>query len=155
MSRGQRLTMLGIAAVIAVIAVVIALASGGDDSEEDTAPTTAAERTEQASPGDQSTATTTPAAPPKPPAPEVERIRIKGGEPVGGAKDIEVDKGDRVRIAVTSDVAEELHLHGYDISRDVAAGGTGRLNFKAKIEGVFELELEHSGVKIGELTVNP
>ena len=153
MSRGQRLTMLGIAAVIAAVAVVIALASGGDDDQDDTSPSTAAQTTGQTTP-DAST-TSTPAPPPKPPEPEIERIQVKNGEPVGGVKDIEVESGDLVRIAVTSDVEEELHLHGYDISRDISAGGTGRFNFKAKLEGVFELELEHSGVQIAELTVKP
>ena len=153
MSRGQRLTMLGIAALIAAVAVVIALAGGGDDSDDESTPTTAAQSTPTTTPQGDTTQTTE--APPKPPAPEVDRIRIKNGEPVGGVKEIDAEKGDTVRIAVTSDIAEELHLHGYDISREVAAGGTGRLNFKAKIEGVFELELEQSGVPVAELTVSP
>lgn len=150
MSRGQRLTMFGIAAVIAAVAVVIALASGGDDDKDDAPPSAAAQTTGQSAP-DEST-TSTPAPPPKP---EVERIRIKNGKPVGGVEEIEVESGDRVRIAVTSDVDEELHLHGYDISRRVSAGGTSRFDFKAKIEGVFELELENSGVKLAQLTVKP
>ena len=149
MSRRQRLTLLGIAAVIAVVAVGIALASG-DDSSDETPATTAADQTQPTGSAD-----TTPKDPRQPPPAEVDRIRVKNGEPVGGVKEIEAEKGDHVRIEVTSDVAEELHLHGYDISREVAAGGTGRLNFKADIEGVFELEVENSGVQIAELTVNP
>lgn len=155
MSRGQRFTMLGIAAVIAAVAIVIALTSGGDDSSENTTATTAADQTQQTGSADAPSTETTPAPPPKPPEPRVDRIRIKNGKPVGGVKDIEVEKGDQVRIAVTSDIAEELHLHGYDISRPVAAGETGRMSFKAKIEGVFELELENSGVPIAELAVSP
>lgn len=153
MSRGQRLTMLGIAAAIAVIAVAIAIASGGDENAEQAASSTADETTQTRSGA--ASSPTTQKEPPTPPPPKVDRIRVENGEPVGGVKDIQAQKGDRVRIAVTSDVAEELHLHGYDISRDVAAGSTSRLNFKADLEGVFELELERSGVPIAELTVNP
>lgn len=155
MSRGQRFTMLGIAAVIAAVAIVIALTSGGDDSSENTTATTAADQTQQTGSAGAPSTETTSAPPPKPPEPGVDRIRIENGKPVGGVKDIEVEKGDQVRIAVTSDIAEELHLHGYDISRSVAAGEPGRMSFKANIEGVFELELENSGVPIAQLAVSP
>jgi hypothetical protein len=66
-----------------------------------------------------------------------------------------VDKGDRVVLVVTSDVADHVHLHGYDITRDVAAGGTARLPFRATLPGRFEVELENRGVKIADLTVEP
>ena len=66
-----------------------------------------------------------------------------------------VDQGDRVRLVVTSDVADEIHLHGYDISRDVAAGGTVTLAFRASIPGRFEAELEERGVQIADITVEP
>jgi hypothetical protein len=66
----------------------------------------------------------------------------------------EVEKGDKVVLVVTSDVADEVHLHGYDISRDIAAGGTVRLPFKATIPGRFEAELESRGVQIADITVN-
>jgi hypothetical protein len=60
-----------------------------------------------------------------------------------------------VVLVVTSDVADEIHLHGYDKSRDVAAGGTIRLPFRATIPGRFEAELESRGVQIAEITVQP
>ena len=58
-------------------------------------------------------------------------------------------------LVVTSDVADEVHLHGYDISRDVAAGGTARIAFRATIPGRFEVELEDRGVQIADMTVEP
>jgi hypothetical protein len=66
-----------------------------------------------------------------------------------------VDKGDRVVLVVRSDVADEVHLHGYDLSRDVEAGGQARIPFRATIAGRFEVELEERGVPIAELTVEP
>jgi hypothetical protein len=65
-----------------------------------------------------------------------------------------VNKGDRVLLVVKSDVADEIHLHGYDLSRDVMAGGTARLPFTATLPGRFEVELESRGVQIADLTVN-
>ena len=65
------------------------------------------------------------------------------------------DKGDGVVVLVTSDVADEVHVHGYDLMRDVAPGAPARIAFQATIPGRFEIELEDRGVQIAELTVNP
>jgi hypothetical protein len=56
---------------------------------------------------------------------------------------------------VRADVQDHVHLHGYDVMRDVVPGKTTRLNFEADIEGVFEVELEDSKVQIAEITVEP
>ena len=66
-----------------------------------------------------------------------------------------VQKNDRVVLVITSDVADEVHLHGYDVTRDVSAGGTVRLPFTASLPGRFEVELEDRGAQIADLTVQP
>jgi hypothetical protein len=81
------------------------------------------------------------------------RITVEDGVPAGGIVRKTVAKGDRVVLVVTSDVADEVHLHGYDLSRDVAPGKTARLPFRATIVGRFEVELEDRGVQIADLTV--
>jgi len=58
-------------------------------------------------------------------------------------------------LIVRSDVADHVHLHGYDIMRDVAPGMPARLPFKATITGRFEVELEDRGVPIADITVTP
>jgi hypothetical protein len=80
-------------------------------------------------------------------------IEVKGGKPVGGITHADVKKGDSVVLVVHSDVADEIHLHGYDKHVDVDAGGTARLPFVANIAGVFEAELESRKLQILELTV--
>lgn len=79
----------------------------------------------------------------------------KSGKPEGGVADLTYNKGDRVRFKVESAVADEVHVHGYDLMRDVEAGGTIEFDFPASIEGVFEAELEGRKEQIIELTVNP
>ena len=91
-------------------------------------------------------------APPNQQAKVIE-IRIEGGKPVGGIKRVTVKRPDLIELVVHSDVADEVHLHGYDLHADVAAGGTARIRFQAKIAGVFEAELESRGLQILELTV--
>lgn len=82
-------------------------------------------------------------------------IVVKGGQPVGGIRDLRYKKGDRIHFEVRSDVADEIHVHGYDLMKDVAAGGSASFDFPASIEGVFEAELEGRNEQIAEIRVNP
>jgi hypothetical protein len=86
---------------------------------------------------------------------KVPTIVIKNGKPVGGIRDLTYNKGERIRFTVDSDVSDEVHMHGYDIMKDVKAGGSVSFDFPATIEGVFEAELEGRKEQIIELTVNP
>lgn len=82
-------------------------------------------------------------------------IVVRGGEPLGGVQELAYSAGDAVRFRVQSDVADEIHVHGYDLMQDVAAGGTVSFSFPADIEGIFEVELEEHQTEIAELRVNP
>jgi hypothetical protein len=88
-------------------------------------------------------------------SPAVTTIVIKHGKPVGGIADLTYNEGEQVRFKVDSDVSDEVHIHGYDIMKDVKAGGSVSFDFPATIEGVFEAELEGRKEQILELTVNP
>ena len=85
----------------------------------------------------------------------VATIVVKNGKPVGGIAQLTYNEGERVRFKVESDVSDEIHMHGYDIMKDVKAGGSVSFDFPATIEGVFEAELEGRKEQILELTVNP
>ena len=151
MSASQRLLLVAIAVVIAVGAIVV-IGSGGDDDEK-ASSTSATETTTETGPA---TADQETAKPAKPAGPPVERIEVRGGQPAGGPKRIEVKKGDPVRIVVSSDSPQEVHLHGYDIEREAAPGKPGRFAFKANAEGIFEMELHHgTQAKLASLVVSP
>jgi heme/copper-type cytochrome/quinol oxidase subunit 2 len=147
-SRAQRLSFLAIAVVIAIVAVVLLASSGGDDDEE-TAPTSAqSTATATPTPGADSTpeATETPTPTPEPAVPlvtsgKVTKLRFK--------------QGDTVRFRVRSDVADEVHVHGYDLMKDVEPGKTITFSFPATITGIFEIELENAGQQIAQLRVDP
>ncbi len=73
-------------------------------------------------------------------------VTVRAGEVLGGARRILVGRGDVVRLLVTSDVSDEVHLHTYDQRAHVAAGGTAVLTFTADIPGVIAAELEAAGL---------
>jgi hypothetical protein len=82
-------------------------------------------------------------------------IVVRNAKPVGGVAQLTFDKGERIRFKVESDVADEVHFHGYDVGKDVAAGGSVTFDVPATIEGRFEVELEGRKEQIAEITVNP
>lgn len=86
---------------------------------------------------------------------DVPTIVVRNGEPVGGVQQLEYSAGEQVRFRVSSDEAEEIHVHGYDLMKDVPAGGTIEFDFPAELEGIYEAELEEQGVQIAELRINP
>jgi hypothetical protein len=87
--------------------------------------------------------------------PPVRTIRVVDGQPQGGIQTISFRKGDQVRLKVVSDTADEIHVHGYDLKKDVSKGGTVTFTFPASIEGRFEIELENAGTQIATLEVTP
>jgi plastocyanin len=130
--------------VVAVVAIVI-IGSGGDDNNDST---TAAQTTPTASTQGPSTATT----PPKPP---IQVITVKNGKAVGGVQTVSVKQGDRARFEVVSDADHEIHLHGFDIAKDVKAGGSVTFNVKTDAPGIYEFEIEETGTEIGQVKVEP
>jgi hypothetical protein len=78
------------------------------------------------------------------------------GEPVGGIADLTYKKGDRIHFKVKVPFEEEVHLHGYDVMKEIPkGGGTVTYDLPAEIEGVFEAELEGQKEQIVELKVEP
>ena len=94
----------------------------------------------------------------KPPAASTVRtisIKVRGGKASGDTGRIAVPQGTPIVLSVSSDVADEIHVHGYDLKKDVSKGGSVTFNFKATIEGRFEVELENAGTQIANLEVTP
>jgi hypothetical protein len=140
MSRNQRIGLLLAALAVAVVAVVVAVASGGEDDEGGQAAQTTQTTTQGGSGTQTETDATEQPHETLPTTPRLNRIQIKGGQVVGGPADIKVKKGAHVVIVVRSDAPDEIHLHGYDIEEEAAPGKPARFEFKADVEGAFELE---------------
>ena len=83
------------------------------------------------------------------------RIDVVNGQPSSGIVRKAIDRGDSIEVVVRSDVADHIHVHGYDLTADVAPGRPARIAFEATIPGRFEVELEDRGVQIADLEVRP
>ena len=142
MTRAQRLTFLGIAAAIAVVAVIL-LATGGDKTED--ASDSAQRRSTAAATATATDSAAEATATAKPPP----LLRT------GDVKALTYKQGETVRFRGRSAEKDDVHVHGYDIKQDLEPGKTATMSFKASITGIFEIELEVSGMQLAELKVLP
>jgi hypothetical protein len=145
---------MGVALALAavVVAAVLFVVLREEDSTPDPATTPPAAQEEGA---DQPPQEAEAEAEAEPQEPEVPTIVLRDGEPVGGVEELSFRRGERIEFAVRSNTAEEVHLHGYDVVRNVEAGGRVRFDVEAEFEGVFEVELHPSHVAIAEVAVGP
>jgi hypothetical protein len=148
MTRAQRLVPLALAVVIAVIAVVVLTAGGGDDEQQaGSTPTPTPART----PADDGSSTTGKARPAATPKPKPKPPLLVQGSP----RTLRFTEGERIRFRVRARQADEVHVHGYDRLKEIAAGQTVAFSFPASITGIFEIELEGAGEQLGSLRVDP
>ena len=80
-------------------------------------------------------------------------VRINNGKVEGVPARVEVDRGTRVRLEVTSDRSDELHVHGYDKTAQLASGSPAAVTFVADLPGVFEVETHDGGLLLFQLVV--
>ena len=116
-------------AALAVLALLVSVSCGSDDDT----PTVAS---------DTPVPTTVAGSSAPAPARTVLAATVRGGSVVEGGSRQRATLNEAVTIRVTSDVADEVHVHGYEKKFAVAAGQTGEVTFNANIPGVFEVELE-------------
>ncbi len=137
-----------------LVSLYFALSPGGDDetaSDDATAAqtTTAATTTEPE-------ATTTAATTTAPAEPQVVRISVSvPGDKAPTVKHFTIKQGSQVVFVVKSELADEVHLHGYDLSADVAPGEPATIRFKATAPGLFEAELESRSLPIARARGSP
>ena len=134
----------GAALAGALLAAALVLAACGGDEE------TAARTATTAVSASSSTTASTTASPTTTTSDPVRTIEVTyaDGQVVGGVRTETVKMGEKVRLRVTSDVAEEVHVHTYDVTADVAAGQTAELEVAAIIPGRHEVELEKKGKQL-------
>lgn len=85
---------------------------------------------------------------------KVLEMNVEGGVVTPGPRTVKVAVGSTIALKVTSDIADEVHVHGYDAHLDLTADKPGTLTLDLDIPGRFEVELEEAGTQLAELEVS-
>ena len=80
-------------------------------------------------------------------------ITAVNGRPVGGIQRPTVKKGQTVRIVVKTNIGTQVHLHGYNIEKNIKKGVPTVIQFVAKVQGRFALELHPMDAQLAQITV--
>ncbi|NUW40104.1 hypothetical protein [Nonomuraea rhodomycinica] len=80
-------------------------------------------------------------------------ITVRAGRVSPPSGWLEARRGQTVAITVTSDVADELHVHGYDRTAELRPGQAVTVRFRADMTGVFEVETHESGLVLTQVAV--
>ena len=86
-------------------------------------------------------------------APPTHAVVVSAGSVVSGVERVQVSEAQDVTIQVTTDVADELHIHGLDLFFDLVPG-VNTVTFQPDARGIFEAELEGAGLLLFELQVS-
>lgn len=159
MSRNARALVLALAVVVLVVGFVVAQQAGDDDDSSSASSTVTQSQPageEAAKPEASGTGKAeAPEAEPEPAEPKPPLVEVVGAQPVGGVQELVFEEGGEADFRVRSDIDEEIHVHGYDVTKALPAGKTVRVRFPADITGRFEVELHGAAVEIARLEVQP
>jgi hypothetical protein len=82
-------------------------------------------------------------------------VTVVNAQAKDGIQPLTYKKGQTIDITIKSDTADEIHVHGYDLKKDVPKNGSVHFSFPATIDGVFVIELENHKQQIASLKVLP
>jgi SHS2 domain-containing protein len=129
----------------ALLLVATGCASGDDDPSTEPSPSDSMSRSTPASSEPNETEETEKAV-------EI-TVSVSDGKVQPKPHRVDVPLGSQVRLQVTSDVDDELHVHGYDIEETLEAGRTTMVDFTADQQGVFEVETHETELELLQLEV--
>jgi hypothetical protein len=72
-------------------------------------------------------------------------LAVRGGELPKGKQVVKVRQGDEVTLRWTTDAPLTIHLHGYDIERELSPDRAVSMQLSARVTGRFPIEIHPRG----------
>lgn len=140
--------------VLMVLMALVAAGCGGGDADPVPNPTGSPSPAETTSPTPDPADGSASSTPTEEERADVEAdVTVDDGQVVGGVERISIEAGETVALRVASDVADTVHVHGYDLHASVASDESVVVRFTADIPGVFDVELEQRALLLAELEI--
>jgi plastocyanin len=137
--------MFRIRVIVPVMALALAAACGGEAKETSTSAAPSASSSSSSAAGTTASPTSD--------AVEI-KVTVSGGKVATRPSIHKIKKGQTVRIIVTSDKADEVHVHGYEKEKELVAGEPGTIEFTADETGRFEVETHKQGLQLFQFEVS-
>ena len=80
-------------------------------------------------------------------------VAVTDGKVEPEPRRVEVPKDSQVRLIITSDVDDELHVHGYEVEAELEAGRPTTVELVADQTGIFEVETHETELELLQLEV--
>ena len=155
MGTGPKVALAVAAVAVAIVLLVVLRPGDEDDVAQPTTPaTTVVTTTVTETNGETTTTTATTTTTTAAEEPVRAEIVVEGGE-VSGPERVRLEEGQRLVLVVRADVVDHVHVHGYDLMRDVGPGQPARFAFRVTDPGRFDVELEDRQQPLTELVVSP
>lgn len=81
------------------------------------------------------------------------RITITGKQVSPAPTTVDLAVGEKLTLVVTSDHADELHLHGFEIEDKLTAGAATTVTVTGKDPGVYEVETHEPPLRLLKIAV--
>ena len=78
---------------------------------------------------------------------------VRDGKVTPKPRRVQVPMGSTVRLQITSDVDDEVHVHGFDVEEPLAAGRPTTIELQAGQPGLFEVETHETELELLQLEV--
>jgi plastocyanin len=75
-------------------------------------------------------------------------VSVTGKQVRPAPDDVRLAVGEAVRLIITSDVANSVHVHGVDLTKDVPAGGSVTFDIAFRSPGAYEVETHDPSLQL-------
>lgn len=134
-----------------ILCTLLTACSNGDKGTPSASPSTGTTPPPATSTSAAPTTSSTCPSQPDPGSRTLITATVTGGKVTTAHAQWSVKLGTPVRVAVTADVADEVHVHGYNLKQDTTVGCPTAIDFTANIPGSVEVELESKGLTLFEI----
>ncbi|WP_369820404.1 cupredoxin domain-containing protein [Phycicoccus sp. Soil803] len=80
-------------------------------------------------------------------------ITVTGSKVTPAPATVDLAVGEQLTLTVTSDHADQLHIHGFEIEKDLVAGTPLSVTVTGAQPGVYEVETHHPELRLMKIAV--
>ncbi len=81
-------------------------------------------------------------------------VSVRGATVTPAPSTVQLGVGQTLVLTVSSDHADDVHAHGFEVEKSIAKGGSVTLVLTGSQPGVYEVEMHHPAVTLLKIAVS-